>query len=250
MRREIVDYLLMLPNDLLLAQCFGVPLLSITGVIWYLSSYFATLFIIGPFIKYKYDIFTKLIAPLIVLGGYGLLLRNYGTICVAGEYYNNLISCGLIRILADVSLGILVYEYFYKKFATIVFSNNQIIILSLIEIILYVLLFLYMTKWVEGELHHDERFLFLLALALCLTLSQQTILANVLDNKLSICLGKFSTYLFLCHYYIVENSGQILNAIIPHITNTYLIQNISIVLSFFNTIIIYIVLRLVKKSKR
>ncbi len=196
-------------NDFLFLQSYGFPVMSVTGVVWYLSSMFFAMWILYPIARKKYYLYTYYIAPILAIVFMGQLIKLYGTLGVPAEYLFGVVCTGNMRALGMISLGFVVNEV-SSRLASKQSSKYVNTFLTIIEVILYLYIFWYMHIWNGSVSRFDEVEVFAMAIALSITLSGKSVLQSVFDNKLSIFLGKYSVALFLSHFYWVQNIQNIL----------------------------------------
>ena len=58
---------------------------SVIPADWYLSAMLVAMFFLYPFFRYKKDVFSAYIAPLVGFGGLGYLMNKYGVLAAGGE---------------------------------------------------------------------------------------------------------------------------------------------------------------------
>lgn len=204
-----LENILNILNDFLFLQSYGFPVMSVTGVVWYLSSMFFAMWILYPIARNKYYLYTYYIAPILAFVFMGQLIKLYGTLNVPAEYLFGVVCTGNMRAIGMISLGFVVNEV-SNKLASKKNSKYVNTLLTIIEIILYLYIFWYMHIWNESISRFDEVEVFAMAIALSITLSGKSVLQSVFDNKFSIFLGKYSVSLFLSHFYWVQNIQNIL----------------------------------------
>lgn len=191
-------------NDFLFLQSYGLPVASITGVVWYLSSMFFGLWLVYPIARRYYAIFAQYISPIMAVTIMGILIYNYGNLSVPATYMFGIVCTGNLRAVGMISLGIFVNEM-SMILARRKCCRKEKTILTGIAILLYVFIIYYMHIWNDKIGSYDEIAVFAMAVALCISVSGQSIFNMFLDNRVNRFLGKYSVSLFLSHFYWVQN---------------------------------------------
>lgn len=231
------EYIFELINDFLFLQSFGMPSISATGIVWYLSSMFFTLYVLYPIARRHYALFTYYIAPIMAILCIGTLIHTYGTLNVPNEYLFGLICTGFMRSFSMISLGFLCNEFGERISNSL--PNNTSLCLTIVECSLYFFIIWYMYIWDSNLGKFDELVVFSMFFALSITLSNKSRLHRVTDNSLSRFLGRFSIPLFLSHFYWVQNISKIITKLnISAKVNT---GYIGIMMSFFTAGIVMLI---------
>lgn len=159
--------------------------------------HFFAIIILYPIVRRHYKLYTLYYAPIISVAIIGILIKNYGTICVIDNYMFGIICVGNLRAIAMLSIGLFINginkEYLIhlnKKF-------NLRCILTIIEVLGYIFVFGYMRNWDEQRAIFDGEAVFILAMAEGISLCELGILQNVMKGYLPLLLGKLSVALFL-----------------------------------------------------
>ncbi|MCR5205817.1 MAG: acyltransferase family protein [Lachnospiraceae bacterium] len=185
-------------GDLLFLQNFGFPAACATGVVWYLSSLLFGIAILYPVARRYFNVFSVYFCPLIFLLIVGFFIKIYGTIEVPCEWYG-VINTGFLRAIADISLGIFVYiiSENLRRFNKLLIYR---IIFSIMELVFFVLIILYMAFGVESWFVYDGYIVIIMAFALSVALSEISLWNKILSKSFFSSLGKASFFLFLNHY--------------------------------------------------
>lgn len=102
------------------------------GFSWYLSAMIYAMFILFPLLRINRNAFVGIIAPLVTVFGLGFYSFHYSNLGYVNQA-NFILSNGLIRGLAEISLGCICYSA-SKKMRNIMFTKMGGYILSFIEI--------------------------------------------------------------------------------------------------------------------
>ncbi len=202
-KAESLTYVL---GDLFLVQSAGFYVLSATGTVWYLCALFMALWLIGPVARKQYQIYTEYAAPLLVPVSMGVLTQRYGSLDCPNEMLFGWINTGVVRAVSMISLGMLVYEISVRLQQTTLtdFARR---LCTLGEIFLYFTVFLHIVLYKTTNPFFgrvDGIIALCLGLALAITRSGQSYLDGKFDHPVVFFLGKFSSVLFLNHYYWVK----------------------------------------------
>jgi len=135
--------------ELLCGQMYGFSAYYSTGVEWYLSVLFAASWIVFPMYLKNRDIFKNVIAPLIMLFILGWISLTYGNLGDAPGTWSGFWFKGMIRCIAEVSAGVICYSV-AQKLSKINWTKWGHLLLTVIELLCYVVSILYMIFKVSG----------------------------------------------------------------------------------------------------
>ena len=210
--------------------------------------HFFAIIILYPIVRRHYKLYTLYYAPIISVAIIGILIKNYGTICVIDNYMFGIICVGNLRAIAMLSIGLFINginkEYLIhlnKKF-------NLRCILTITEVLGYIFVFGYMRNWDEQRAIFDGEAVFILAMAEGISLCELGILQNVVKGYLPLLLEKLSVALFLGHFYWtynIENFAKKMNWSL----DTFRIKLFGLVIAFFNSVLIMIIVKIIKDIK-
>lgn len=197
----IIHGLFLAVGDLFLLQIFGFPVSSVVGTLWYLSAMMGAFMVIVPLILKYQSFFTNIGAPLICLIGYGTIAFKYGHMSPIMEpVFDGFIHIGLIRAIADISLGYLLYFISTKIMATN-FTILGLWLLTLIEIASY-LFIIYCMVIIKQRGNIDFIIILFLALSIAISFSQKSLIFPYFQKTIFNKLGLLSLNIFLNHFYI------------------------------------------------
>ena len=191
-----------------LMYSYGLTATTINQALWYLSSMILCMAILYPLMRKFPNAMKYVIMPLSALFLLGWLCKvdNHprGPTKWFGFTYK-----GNIRTFAELQLGALCF-YVVQKIRNIPFNRMTKKLLTLVEILCYLLPILYMyyysaSKW-------DIFFIALLCLGICLSFSGQTALSCLPENPVVFWLGKYSFPLYLSHQFYAKQLNDILPA--------------------------------------
>jgi len=183
--------------EVLCMQMSGYSIFSIIGITWYLSAMLIAMFILFPLLLWKRHIFVNIIAPLIAILFTGWLYVSSGTLGDSPAQWFGYFDKGLIRAIAEISIGVMCFEG-SQKLLLIKFTKRGTLLLTSIEIICYGISSFWMLFYPPGD--RDFIVLLLLAIGVTITFSEQSNVRKIFTNpKLSIC-ADYSLALFFSHF--------------------------------------------------
>lgn len=181
-----------LPNFFLI-QKTGIYSEDIIGVEWYISVMLLSLFILYPICKKYYEVFTRIVSPVIGIFLIGYLCEKYGYVSGVSAW-DGIISKVQLRGLAEICIGVFTFEVsrFIHKYS---FSKILRFIFSIIEYGCYVAVLLFSCSQVS--IKYEAYALYALAAAVCLSFSGLTFGSSLFQNKVFLFLGKLSLPIYL-----------------------------------------------------
>lgn len=189
-----------LPAEFLALQNYGFSVLSATGVMWYISAMFFAIWFLYPIARKWYDVYVKYIAVVLGVATIGLLLHNFKTLNVPNSYVNGIFNTGFLRAIAMMSLGLVINEI-CAFLETCTFPKGSRCLLAFMEIGLFLIFIRYMLIQGENRGITDGSAVIILLFAMLIACSGKTIWHDWLDCQAVRFLGRFSSVLFMNHYY-------------------------------------------------
>lgn len=201
---SISDHMLYTITEFLGLQMFGFVGFIATGVSWYISVLLIISFLVYPILCKNRLKYTKYIAPLISCFILGYLACTSGNLSNPGEWLGFTFK-GMLRGLADISIGCISYELKNQLDKTENYDRN---ILASVEVfgVVVPILFGIFHKRVDS---HDFFIIPLLAISISIIFSNKSFLSKVFKAKVFNSLGIFSLSIYLNHYYVKENISKI-----------------------------------------
>lgn len=207
---EFLKWLRYTINDLAFLQSFGFPVASVTGVIWYFSSYLIAIIVLCPiFTKYGRT-FCLYIAPLSAFFISGILIYNFGTFDVPANWIFGIINTGNLRAISMLCLGGFLYELVPLARSRL---RGKTIYITILELVLYLCFFLHVYFYSDGSGMFDEQAVFCFAGALTITESERSYTTHFKNSKVALYLGKFSSAIFFGHFIWVQNANALVQKI-------------------------------------
>ncbi len=181
--------------DMLLLRMTGLKATVVLGQVWYISAMLLSMMALYPLLrKYKKN-YVYLVAPLIVLLGFGWLIHDYSSLR-GPETWLGFGYKGLARAFLELNLGCILY-LLCKRLKNITFTKLGTIFITLIEVGGFVLPFL--TSQFLSTTKLDIVILAFLAISVLLAFSEKTLEFNLFNNRVFYWLEKFSLPLYICN---------------------------------------------------
>ncbi len=181
-------------------QVAGFTAYYATGVSWYLAAMLLSMAILHPFAKRNVDQFCYTLAPLIAIFCYGWICINWGQLDRGSAWIMGLINSGMLRGLAGISAGSLLYALTQRK-------ESEEARRSMLSRSLYTVVELALWAWIlctilTKELSHTTMDFVVVAAffaALYIALGQKSLFALFINHKWTGVLSTCSTYMFINH---------------------------------------------------
>lgn len=181
--------------DILLLRMAGLKGNVVIGQAWYISAMLLSMMILYPLLrKYKQN-FIYLIAPLIVLLGFGWLSRNYSNLR-GPDIWVTFTFKGVIRAFSELTLGCILYVI-CQKLKKVNFTTLGRIIITIIEIAGFI--FPFLIAQFASTSKYDFILVPIIAISVLLAFSEKTLELNCFSNKFFFWLEKLSLPLYICH---------------------------------------------------
>ena len=203
MVREVLEC----SGELLLIRTVGLGTNSYVRGSWYLSAMFLAMLILFPIAIRNKDRFFYVICPLTSIFLFGILFTQFGKIRSFQGMFLGVFNSGLMRGIAEISLGCICYKL-SMKLASLKLGTRLRTLLGIVEISCYlfaVLFGAYLVGHMESRGSElDFPVLMMLAIAVAISFSGQPIWSGLFNNPVSYFLGKLSFPLYLGHGIIVK----------------------------------------------
>ncbi len=205
---ETVENFMMGIWDLTFLRVSGIKTFGLIRATWYLSAMYLAMLILFPMLRKWKKNFIYIIAPLLSIFLMGYLSQTCDNL---NQYINNwnLVFPGMIRAIAELSLGCICYAV-CEKIKSLRFTTFSRILITFVQVAGYGLTILCM------HLLPCKQFDFVLVaiLAVCVTLSfsGQGIAASFFTGRVYPWLGKMSLIIYLNHMWIKDSLASLLPA--------------------------------------
>ena len=176
-----------------LIQRSGISFYNLNGVEWYISAMLiAMAFILPVAVKFK-DVYFKVLAPLSALLIYGWLVHEFGTISGTTEWTPVGYRC-FWRAIAGLNLGAFVF-WAVSQMKKIDFTKKEVTFARVSSVVLWVISVVY--AFVYTDKQYEVINVFVMTIALMLTMTFASTDGNFMQSKFVMFLGKFSLPLYL-----------------------------------------------------
>ncbi len=178
-----------------------------TSELWYISALLLVMLALYPVLIRHFDMFVRVIAPLLGIFTIGWLCKNEGSLLSPSSYLGGIVYKGLVRAVGEICIGAAIYPAVqYLKSLTLTKTAKCTITLFECGCIAFSV---FLMRHTNGL--YDFFVLLLLTLLVTFVFSHQGILSDVMDNDFFTFCGKFSLYLYLCHNWIGKAVGNYYN---------------------------------------
>ncbi len=174
-----------------------------TNELWYISAMVLVMLAIYPVLIRHFDLFVRVIAPLVFAFSIGWLFVNEKSLINPGEYLGFAYK-GLIRALGEICLGVAVYPAI-QYLQRLELTKLAKWLITLAEIVCFVFVVCLMR---QSDGVYDFFVLLLITLLVVFLFSHQGIASDALDHRFCFFCGKYSLYLYLCHNWIAKTVGN------------------------------------------
>ena len=198
--RQILKNIPLLLFEIFPLQVAGFGGYCATGVSWYLSALFLCSALLHPFAKRDPERFSLTACPLIALLGYGLLCVQFSHLDAPCEWMLGLVCSGLVRGLAGICAGCLLYTFVARSKNRPAPSITARALFTCLEVLGWGFVLVCMIY--KPYLRTSMDFVAVAALfgVLYIALSQRSLFSLVIHHKWTGVLTQISMYAFLNHY--------------------------------------------------
>ena len=187
--------------SLFLLQVFGFDSTWANKLTWYLDVWFMVTFILYPILRKHYDVFVKIICPLLALFVLGYMAHEYESITGIEDGWTGIFYKCFLRGLSEMCLGCCTYSL-TRQFNKYRFTEFGKKLLGVLEIIGYILVLLFSCSTVDVK--YCFPVFFVMWLALILTFSNVNPCHEVFDKPVFGWLGKASLLIYLNQFYAIR----------------------------------------------
>lgn len=174
-----------------------------TNELWYISSMVLLMLAIYPVLIRHFDLFVRVIAPLVFAFSIGWLYVKDQSLLDPGKYLG-FVYKGMVRAMGEICLGVAVYPAirYLQRFELTRLAKWLITLAEIVCVVSVVCLML------QSEGEYDFFALLLIALLVVFLFSHQGIIADAMDCRFCYFCGKFSLYLYLCNNWVAKTVGN------------------------------------------
>lgn len=169
------------------------------GPMWYFSAMLISILIVYPLLRYYKDMFSIIIAPLLVIFCYGYYSVSYESL---GSIYNwkSFLLDGNLRAVAGMSIGCICFYAVTKRDEKE--SYNRLVWITLVEIVLIGCSLYYMN--IYSVTNKDFLHVLIFYVLIYLAFAEKSLLNKLFNNKIFLFLGKFSSAIFVSHFIAIH----------------------------------------------
>lgn len=201
---DLALYMRYAVNDFFFLQNLGFPIASVTGVVWYLSSFLVSIIVLYPFFAKLGKVFFLYIAPICTLFISGILINNFGSFEVPASWLFGCINTGNLRAISMMCLGGFLYGLL--PYVKVRLESYNRVVITVGEILFYCMFFLLLHLYSDGSGQFDEQAVFLFACGFMITESGLSYTIHFGQSKIAFFLGRYSVALYWGHFIWVQNA--------------------------------------------
>ena len=166
--------------------------------VWYISAMLLAMFILYPFCRKHYEVFTKIAAPLLAIFIIGYLaMVSHTTLNPHNMLEGTLTLRGMARSVGVIALGAACFEAArtFREKTALTRAGQWCMTLLMIALLVFIL---YDMTFVKSKVFDIMTFALIALLSFCAFVNQG-VFAHIFDNKVCYFLGRMSLLLYLCH---------------------------------------------------
>jgi len=186
--------------SIFLLQVFGFDSTWVNKLTWYLDVWLMVTFIFYYFLRKHYEVFVKIVCPIMAMFVLGYLAHEYGSLAGVDGWTGHFYKC-FLRGFSEMALGCSVYSL-SRLINKVNFSKKGHIVLGLLEFFGYFIAFLYACRVTDPK--YSFPVLFAMTGALVLTFSDVNPCSGIFDKPLFEWCGKMSLLIYLNQFYCIR----------------------------------------------
>ncbi|MCR5581906.1 MAG: acyltransferase [Pseudobutyrivibrio sp.] len=190
-------------------QVFGFDSSWVNKLTWYLDVWLMVTFIFWYFLRKHYDVFVKIVCPLMALFILGFMAHEYHSIAGIDGWTGHFYKC-FLRGFAEMALGCSAYSL-TRQLNKIDFTMAGRRILALVELACYLLVFRYAVTGIDTKYSFTS--LFIMCIGLILTFSEVNPAHEIFDKPIFSWFGKMSLLIYLNQFYSIRLVQSLLPSI-------------------------------------
>lgn len=193
--------------DLAFLRASGIKGFELIRATWYLSAMYLAMFILFPMLRRWKTTYTRIIAPLLSIFLIGYLTQTCDNL---NQYINNwnIFYPGLIRAVAEISLGCICFEI-CEKMKSVSYTLFTRILITLGQVLGYSFI-IYCMHDLPGGSQFDFVLVPILAFCVILSFSGQGVCVPMFSGKVFPWLGKMSLIIYLNHMWVKDGLAALL----------------------------------------
>ena len=186
-------------------QVFGFDSTWVNKLTWYLDVWFMVTFIFYPLLRKYYDVFVKIICPLLALFILGYMAHEYNSIAGIDGWTGMFYKC-FLRGLSEMALGCSTYSL-TRQLNKYRYSKAGHVIMGLIELGCYLIVFIFACT--EMDAKYSFPVVFIMWIAVTLSFSDINPMEKIFDRPINMWLGKISLLIYLNQFYAIRLVQQL-----------------------------------------
>ena len=190
----VVEKLIAYIPGFFLVQMSGLGEVYINHVEWYLSVMFIGMFIIYPFLRKNFDVFSNIVAPAAAILVLGYMFQSFGRLSSV-KSWEGLCYRSILRGVAELCLGVTCFAA-CQRLAEWKPSVMGRLAFTLFELLCWGATFTMMMLTLPRK--YEFHMLTFITLGVICAFSKLSYGSKLFDNKLSYLLGKLSLPIYLC----------------------------------------------------
>ena len=187
-------------------QVFGFDSTWVNKLTWYLDVWLMVTFLFYYFLRKHYDVFVKIVCPMLALFILGYMAHEYDGIAGIDGWTGMFYKC-FLRGLSEMALGCTTYSL-TRRINQYQFTKAGKRLLAFVEVICYILVFIY--SCTEMDVKYSFPVIFVMWIAVILTFSNINPVHEVFDNPIFGKLGKASLLIYLNQFYSIRLVQELL----------------------------------------
>ncbi len=200
------EYLIDSWASVFFVQIFGFESTWVNKLTWYLDVWLVGTLILYYFLRKHYDVFVKIVCPLMALFILGYLDHEYQSLGGIDEW-TGIFYKAFLRGLAEMELGCSAYSL-TRELNRHSFTRAGHVALGLVELACYIVAFGYSCSGEESK--YQFLILFVMCLGVILTFSNVNPGHKIFDHQIFTWLGKMSLLIYLNQFAVIRTVQELL----------------------------------------
>lgn len=196
--------------SLFFVQIFGFDSSWANKLTWYLDVWLVVTFMFWYFLRKHYEVFAKIVCPLLALFVLGFMAHEYTSIAGIDEWTGHFYKC-FLRGFAEMALGCSAFSL-TRQLNKIEFTAAGKKILAVLEAVCYIIVFAYAVTAMPTK--YSFLILFIMCLGLILTFSNVNPGHKLFDKPIFSWCGKMSLLIYLNQFYAI----RLVQSLLPQIS--------------------------------
>jgi len=183
-----------------MVQVFGFHSSWVNTLTWYLDVWLMVTFIFYIFLRKNYDVFAKVVCPLLALFVLGYIDYTYGKISGV-EVWTGLFYKCFLRGMSEMALGISAYSM-TRLINKQKYTQAGKTFFAIVEAIGYIFVFVF--SCTSGSCHYEMPVIFVMTVLIMITFSDINPCHEIFDHSVFGYMGKLSLLIYLNQFYAIR----------------------------------------------